>query len=276
MKKIVSLFLLIACSFSLFSCSLQIEDEKTEWQISFVLGAIDANGNSVSSKSSLRTSEAIPCDGIKLVPDLWFSMEYRFFFYDENGGFVGYTPAMSGTSDARIPSDAVYAHIVMTPFDKNGSPFYSIDPLYVVDYAEKVTVKIDRKQRYNPNLCEIAKKNMYRGANLGSLTAAQQIVQYSYYKDTQFAISNKGELIIGPIAGKDLFVINCKGVSSLFADSKNATEKLLGYFVFLSDSFESLGINSMYSNSVYEVPPGASYIVFETEVDMDLSVYEYR
>ena len=149
MKKIVSLFLLCACCFSLFSCSLLIEDEKTEWQTSFILGAIDANGNMSYSESSIRTVKAIPCDGIRLVPDLWFSLEYRFFFYDAAGNFIGHTPTMTRTSDAKIPTNAFYAHIVLTPFDENGRPFLSIEPLDVVDYAEKVTVEINKRQKYN-------------------------------------------------------------------------------------------------------------------------------
>ena len=283
MKKIVSLFLLCACCFSLFSCSLLIEDEKTEWQTSFILGAIDANGNSVSSKSSLRTSEAIPCDGITLVPDLWFSMEYRFFFYDENGGFVGYTPAMSGTSDAKIPSGAVYAHIVMTPFDENGRPFYSIDPLYVVDYAEKVTVKIDRKQRYNPNLCEIAKKSKYTGrASVGLLTS-QQIMEYMYYENADFDLSDgAGSKIKLKAEPKyDIFIIPCANVKSFYFYTNISWDAAT--YTFYNDSFVGTTcehkVASRTNGNFITVPEGSTYAVFcklDKNAVLDLCVYEYR
>lgn len=276
MKKIVSLFLLCACCFSLFSCSLLIEDEKTEWQTSFVLGAIDANGNSVSSKSSLRTSEAIPCDGITLVPDLWFSMEYRFFFYDENGVFVGYTPAMSGTSDAKIPSGAVYAHIVMTPFDENGRPFYSIDPLYVVDYAEKVTVKIDRKQRYNPNLCEIAKLNKYTGrVSVGSL-APQEIVKYSYYQNANIT-SKTEKLKLSSHSKKNVFVLDISNVKILLISSEEKDDNLVGFSAMVDSSYCYLTVgDGVYNNTPLEIVEGTQYFIIETPQNISINIYEYR
>ena len=277
MKKIASLLLLLAFCFSFASCQMQFDNSMTDWEVAFELGGVNENGRFVYSSSSLRTMSAILCDGLTLIPDDDFSVKYRFFYYDENGVFLGHSAAMTDASSAKVPSKAVYAYIMLTPLDEYGMPLEKIDPLDVVDYAEKITVKINKKQSYSPNLVELAKRNAYGGAWEISELSPDQILMFSYFEDANIDLSDR-TLKLSDKNERNLVVIHCEDVDSFYLNCEESENTAFGYYVFFNAEYEAMsetGISS-YKDSYVKVPSEARYFLVESEYDMHISVYEYR
>ena len=129
-------------------------DTKKIRATAFSVGALDANGVYVESKTSIYTKELIECQGLTIEPDFEAKGTYKVFYYDSNKNFIGATEAIDAEDGVYINDDfplASYARLMITPevsFDDAGNVVdnFKIRFYEVYGYANDYKVTVNKNQ----------------------------------------------------------------------------------------------------------------------------------
>lgn len=152
LKQIVSILLLCAVGFGavvgISAISKKLNSDDKTIHPTFSVGSITSAGKGDSSdKSSIYTKDAFECKGLKVELDFDATVRYQAFFYDELGNYISNSATEkydeSEDLSAVIPTDAVYARLVVTPDDDEDG---EIKWYEVSKYSSQLTIKVLRDQ----------------------------------------------------------------------------------------------------------------------------------
>lgn len=152
LKQIVSILLLCCVGFGavvgISAISKKLNSDDKTIHPTFSVGSITSAGKGDSSdKSSIYTKDAFECKGLKVELDFDATVSYQAFFYDELGNYISNSATEkydeSEDLSAVIPTDAVYARLVVTPDDDEDG---EIKWYEVSKYSSQLTVKVLRDQ----------------------------------------------------------------------------------------------------------------------------------
>lgn len=181
LKQIVSILLLCCVGFGavvgISAISKKLNSDDKTIHPTFSVGSITSAGKGDSSdKSSIYTKDAFECKGLKVELDFDATVRYQAFFYDELGNYISNSATEkydeSEDLSAVIPTDAVYARLVVTPDDDEDG---EIKWYEVSKYSSQLTVKVlrDQTEPVNEELeaaLKGAKKQEYKYYGSGALT----------------------------------------------------------------------------------------------------------
>ena len=130
------------------------DSKKISWT-KFSRGDIDATtGAYVESNKGLCTKEAFECIGLRVVPDFDAKLSYDVHYYDYNGVLLESRTDIVGVYDEDFPL-AKTARIAIHPEIPDGvkEKDFEIGFFEVNDYADKLTITVDKDQNYKYNNC---------------------------------------------------------------------------------------------------------------------------
>ena len=148
-KRILSIVLIVAAVLlvaAVFTIGRNRADEGYDLvKVEFERGALDTVGEHTETKGSIYTKEAFECGSeVRVKLDFDSNVTYKFFFYDEDEGFIESSNEFEKTTTVSVPDGAVYCRLVVTPeWDDDVDKDDQIVRAWQVNkYAKQLTVMV--------------------------------------------------------------------------------------------------------------------------------------
>ena len=149
-KQIICAVLVVASSIAAIGGIASFTGSKTKTisSLAFKVGALDDNGKYVEDNQSIYTKDAFECIGLRVEPDFDADLTYDVYYYNEKGEVINTKLDHEGVYDEDFPL-AYKARVVIHPeIPEDADDDWKISFLEVSNYASKVKISVDRKQKY--------------------------------------------------------------------------------------------------------------------------------
>lgn len=153
-SQLLSIILVCALGFAaIFGISALSKKLKEDMKVitpTFEVGGINAEGKGDKDMDgSVYTKESFECKGLEVKLDFDSKVTYQVFYYDKLDNYLSASSAYDESTELSVPSEAVYARIVVTPiWDDDVASEDRVCHWYdVTKYSSQLEISVLKEQK---------------------------------------------------------------------------------------------------------------------------------